>query len=211
MISYLLFLPLFSLSYLCSEVICIFFELQCHRSFPLLEFPHKQIRPSSFQKNYLSIFLSILYFIGSFFYTHPTELIISWIFITLMVFISFMDYQQHIIPDRILLPIAGAALLLTPLLSSPLTDRVLAGVAGGGFFLLLAVITRGGIGGGDIKLLFVLGLCLGSDRLLTATLLGFIAGGIASAALLLTKTKKAGQMIAYGPYFAISAILVLFT
>ena len=205
----LLLLTLFALSFVCSKIIYALFELECHIVSELLEYPAKLLSEHSPGKKLLPIALFIFYLLSTCIFNHPAELALAWLFITLMIFISFMDYQQHIIPDQILLPVAAAALLLTPFLAAPLTDRLIAATAGGGFFLLLAIITRGGIGGGDIKLLFVLGLWLGSERLLTATLLGFIAGGIASAILLLTKTKKAGQMIAYGPYFAISAILAL--
>lgn len=206
----LLLLTLFALSFVCSKIIYALFELECHVLSELLEYPAKLLSEHPAEKKLLTIALFVFYFLSAGSFQHPAELALAWLFITLMIFITFIDYQQHIIPDRILLPAAVAALLLTPLLSSPLTDRMIAAAAGGAVFLLLAIITRGGIGGGDIKLLFVLGLWLGSDRLLTATLLGFIAGGIASAILLLTKAKKAGQMIAYGPYFAISAILTLF-
>ena len=75
--------------------------------------------------------------------------------------------------------------------------------------MLLAIVTRGGIGGGDVKLIASLGIWLGPEKLLTAAAMGLIAGGGAAALLLLAKKKSRGSFFAYGPYFALSGFLVL--
>ena len=95
-----------------------------------------------------------------------------------------------------------------PLLPLPAGNHLMAAFAGGIAFLLLAILTGGGIGGGDIKLIFVLGLWLGAHKLLAVILLGFFLGGLAALLLLLTGKKKRRDFLAYGPYFAGSAILL---
>jgi Type IV leader peptidase family. len=76
-------------------------------------------------------------------------------------------------------------------------------------FLFLAFISKGAIGGGDIKLIAALGLWLGIKALLTVIIYGSVAGGIAALFLLLLKKTTRKQFLAYGPYFALSAIGVL--
>ena len=80
--------------------------------------------------------------------------------------------------------------------------------AGFAVFLVLAVATRGGIGGGDIKLIAALGLWLGTDQLLTVACTGMILGGVAALLLLVTKRRKRGEMFAYGPYFTVAALVL---
>lgn len=56
--------------------------------------------------------------------------------------------------------------------------------------MLLAILTRGGIGGGDIKLIAALGIWLGTDNLLTVTCIGLLTGGVFAFLLLISKRKK---------------------
>ncbi len=122
------------------------------------------------------------------------------------------DWEQHVIFDRMLLPCAILGLVFTCLTGSfpgDLMNHVLAGLAGGAVFLLLAILTRGGIGGGDVKLMAVLGLWFGTQSLLTIAMTGIILAGLVALVLLLTKQKGRLDYIAYGPYFALAAILTI--
>ena len=116
------------------------------------------------------------------------------------------DFEQQVIFDKILFVFGVFGFLSIALLGSPIFNHVLAAVVGGGFFLLLAILTHGGIGGGDIKLVFVLGLWCGTELLINILFLGFISSGLVALVLFLARKKKRGEFIAYGPYFALSAI-----
>ena len=83
------------------------------------------------------------------------------------------DFEQHLIFDKMQLPFAVLALVFM-CLSGQIGNYLLAATAGGISFLLLALLTRGAIGGGDIKLIFVLGLWLGMEKLLQIVAGGFI-------------------------------------
>lgn len=118
------------------------------------------------------------------------------------------DFEQYVIFDKMLLPFGIIAFPMIFFMELPLLDHLASAFAGGGLFLLLAILTRGGIGGGDIKLIFVLGLWLGSRLLMGTVILGFCLGGLAALFLLLTKQKKRKEFFAYGPYFSAAAIFL---
>jgi leader peptidase (prepilin peptidase)/N-methyltransferase len=180
----------------------------CH-STSILEKPEKL--SGSHTKRKISLFCLLFFFYSLSYYltVDLLHLVILWVFITFMIFISIMDFEQQIILDKILFLLLLLALCFSPFLPALFFNRLLAAIIGGSILLFLAILTKGGIGGGDIKLLFVLGLWLGTDKLLVTLFFGFISSGLISALLLLGKIKKPKDTIAYGPYFALSAIAAL--
>ena len=124
--------------------------------------------------------------------------------------IIFTDFEQYVIFDRMLLPFALIGILAAINLNLPVTDRILAAIFGGGIFLLIAIISRGGIGGGDIKLVAVLGIWLGVENLLNVVIIACVGGGIVALILILTGKKSRQSYFAYGPYFALAAMWILY-
>jgi leader peptidase (prepilin peptidase)/N-methyltransferase len=82
-------------------------------------------------------------------------------------------------------------------------------LAGGGLLLLIAVLSRGGMGGGDVKFSFVLGIWLGWPDILLALFLSFVIGGVAGAWLLVTGSRGRKEMIPFGPFICVGALLAL--
>ena len=140
-------------------------------------------------------------------YVHLAKLVFLMIFQYFMVLYTWTDLEQRVIFDRMLIPFAVIGLISVPLLDRVLTDHLMAAAVGGIVFLVLAVLTKGGIGGGDIKLVAALGLWLGSDMLMTVVIAGIVLGGMAALIMLATGKRKKGDFFAYGPYFTISALL----
>ena len=138
----------------------------------------------------------------------PRSLAFLLVFQFFLILYTVTDLEQQVIFDRMLAPFALIGLLSLPLLGRVASDHLLAALAGGGVFLALAIATRGGIGGGDIKLIAALGLWLGTDQLLTVVCTGMILGGVAALLLLVTKRRKRGEMFAYGPYFTVAALVL---
>ena len=120
--------------------------------------------------------------------------------------IIFTDFEQYVIFDKMLIPFAIIGVVEIVHLNLPIFDRIIAAVFGGGIFLLVSILTGGGIGGGDIKLVAVLGLWLGTENLLNVVLTACIGGGICAGIMILTKQKNRKSYFAYGPYFALAAI-----
>ena len=119
------------------------------------------------------------------------------------------DFEQQIILNEIVFVFALIGLCYVLHLHLSLKVHLLASIGGGLLFLFLACISNGAIGGGDIKLIASLGLWLGWKSLLSVFLYGAIAGGITAFILLLTKRIKRNEFLAYGPYFALSAIGIM--
>lgn len=202
-------LTLFSLTYGIGQALAALMQQLFNRTIAILDKPAKLLASSRKREVLLLFSLFFLYVLTAPFSASPAELIIHWVFITFMVFISLMDFEQQVILDKVLLSLLCCALVFSPFLPGFFFNRLLAALMGGGLLLLLAVLTKGGIGGGDIKLLFVLGLWLGTEKLLLVLFLGFLGGGLVSAILLLSKIKKRTDTLAYGPYFSLAAILAL--
>ena len=132
----------------------------------------------------------------------------------LLIAITYWDLREQLIYRRHLLPLAlcglAAALLSAPegQLMARAFDSLLAAAAGFLSFLLLAVLTGGGIGGGDIKLMGALGLWLGTEKLLLVALAGCLLGGLFALLALLTGRKKRGEAIPYAPGFTLAALVI---
>ncbi len=171
----------------------------------------QEVVPWSHKKRKVALFSALFpfYYLSYFFSPDWQAFLPTGVLITFMVLISIMDFEQQIILDWVLLFPLLFALLLSGFFSVSLLDRLYAAFIGGSIMLILAILTKGGIGGGDIKLIFVIGLWLGLDSLLLTLAAGFLSGGLSAALLLMCKMKKLKDTIAYGPYFALWAIIAL--
>jgi leader peptidase (prepilin peptidase)/N-methyltransferase len=202
-------LLIFILTLLLSKILAMVMQVCLQQAVSLLAKP-ENIRKNRTRRGISLFFLLFpLYVLSYYVAADIQKLFLLWIFIAFMVFISIMDFEQQIILDKVVLCLLLAALVFAACLPETFINRLFAALAGGAVFLLLAVITKGGIGGGDIKLIFALGLWLGADKLLFTVLFGCLSAGVISVLLLLGKIKKPQDTIAYGPYFALSAIIAL--
>ncbi len=130
---------------------------------------------------------------------------------TCLLIVSFIDLAHKIIPDVITLPgiVAGlfASLLLTPV---SLGSAVLGVCLGGGLFFLVAVVSRGGMGGGDIKLIAMIGAFLGWQAVLVTIFLSSLSGAVAGLGLMVLKKKGRKDPLPFGPFLALGALLAMF-
>jgi leader peptidase (prepilin peptidase)/N-methyltransferase len=129
---------------------------------------------------------------------------------TSLLIVSFIDLAYRIIPDVITLPgiIAG---LLASTLATPigLGSALLGAVIGGGLFLLIAIVSRGGMGGGDIKLTAMIGAFLGWQGVFVTIFLAALSGAVSGLFLLLIKKKGRKDALPFGPFLALGALLSL--
>lgn len=154
---------------------------------------------------------AILFTISPWLVGWSKELIIAWTLISLLMIIFVSDLTYMIIPDKVLLffaPVFIIERIFIPL--EPWWDMLIG--SGVGFLLLyvIAVVSKGGMGGGDIKLYAVIGIVLGWKLVLLsfffATIIGTIIGLISKA---FGKIKK-GKPMPFGPSIVIGTLLSYF-
>ena len=139
------------------------------------------------------------------------ELVVAILFMSLLVIITVSDIAYMLIPDKVLLPFAVVFLVLrlvVPL--DPWWDSLAGAVVGFSILLLIAVVSKGGMGGGDIKLFFLIGLVLGCMQTLLTLFLAAVIGSIVGIVIL----KKSGQgrktPVPFGPSIALAAVITYF-
>ncbi|NLJ78711.1 MAG: prepilin peptidase, partial [Tissierellia bacterium] len=129
---------------------------------------------------------------------------------------SMIDLRYQIIPDPFNIMILAMGVLHRIIISAQLgmfssvMDNFLGLIISGSIFLLLATISKGGMGGGDVKLIAVLGFILGLRRSLLNMFLSFILGAIISIFLLLFKIKDRKDAIPFGPFICLAFMITLF-
>lgn len=127
---------------------------------------------------------------------------------TFLIGITFIDIDHQLILDKVLIGLAITGVITNLSITSVAAgDMVAAALTGGGIFLLIAIVTKGGMGGGDIKFVAALGLWLGLKLTLLTILLSFLVGGLGSGLLLLTRLKRRKDFIPFGPFIAASALI----
>ena len=127
-----------------------------------------------------------------------------------LILISLIDYKTQIIPDGLVGTIAVSGVLYN-LLYVPhgVLDMLFGGAVGFAVMLLIFLISRGGMGGGDVKLSAAVGLWLGMEGTLLFLLLAFIMGGIISIMLLVSGVKSKGDAIPFGPFLCLAAFVTV--
>ena len=146
----------------------------------------------------------------------PLALAFTLLFVSAMIVITFIDFDHMIIPDRITIP--GMAIGLAAAFLGGAVDPVQALVgmlAGGGGLLALAVAYRAatgrdGLGGGDIKLLGMVGAFLGPVGAFLTILVGSVAGTLFACGLMLGRGASRTAELPFGTFLAPGAVLVLF-
>jgi leader peptidase (prepilin peptidase) / N-methyltransferase len=140
----------------------------------------------------------------------------AFIFVSALILITFIDIDHQIIPDVISLPGIPICFLLSVfLMKLPLLEAALGLLIGGGSLYLIAVLyelatKREGMGGGDIKLLAMMGAFLGWKSLLFILLVSSLVGAVVGIAVMLAKGGDMKYAVPFGPFLSIAATAYLF-
>ena len=156
----------------------------------------------------------------------------SFLFVAALVTISFIDLQHKIIPDVISLPgillgvivsiipfsqvsWLGAIVSTRPFSDVSWLDSLIGAIGGGGFLFLVAVIFeritgKEGMGGGDVKLLAMIGAWMGWRSLPLSILLASLSGIIIGGGALFLSGKGYRVRIPFGPFLSLGALIYFF-
>ena len=120
------------------------------------------------------------------------------------------DVLAYRVPNVITYPAILAAILIGMTVPDANKADVWAGgLITGGTFLAMAIVTRGGMGMGDVKLAFFVGFALGLTFGIISLLITAIAGGAIAVVLMVTRLRSRRDPIPYAPFIALGALYVL--
>lgn len=138
------------------------------------------------------------------------------LFSSALVVITFIDIEHQIIPDEISLPGIVIGFLLSFFLKEPgWIDSLFGILLGGGSLLLVAygyqkLTGKDGMGGGDIKLLAMMGAFLGWKAVPFIIFSSSMIGSVVGVSIMLLQKKDSKLAIPFGPYLAFGAMLYIF-
>jgi leader peptidase (prepilin peptidase)/N-methyltransferase len=143
------------------------------------------------------------------------------LFITILV----IDWEKGLILNRLVYPSMIVALLFSiflhgevsvfalgssiMLLPPAIAQAAIGGAVGFGLALLVVVLSRGGMGWGDVKMAALIGLVVGFPLVFFTLIMAAILGGVVAVILLLLKKKRRKETIPFGPSLSVATIVTL--
>jgi leader peptidase (prepilin peptidase)/N-methyltransferase len=144
------------------------------------------------------------------------KFLIFFIFTAVLIVITFIDLDHQIIPDIITLPgIPIFFLAAIFLIKIPWLEALLGLLIGGGVLFTIALVyelisKREGMGGGDIKLLAMIGGFLGWKSLMFILLFSSFSGAIVGITAMIIKKQDMKYAVPFGPFLSAAAVAYLF-
>lgn len=183
--------PLFSWLFLGGK--CRYCKEKISVQYPIVEFANMTIWILMFAKFGLSL----------------QFLLISILFSLLLV-LTIIDIYHMILPDSLVICTLIISVLYTVFVRQQYLDSLFGLLVGGGFFLLIVLLSKGAaMGWGDVKLMAVLGILLGFKPAILACGAAFIIGAVVSVILLMNKKVGGKTAVPFGPFICIGAVISL--
>ena len=173
----------------------------------------------------------LLFFLSYWRFELTAEFAITALWCCVFLVIIFIDWEHKLILNRITYPAALVGLVIlgidtisadwsvltyikfhwpeSGVLNIDILNGIIAGAVGFAFFFIVFLINPRGMGMGDIKLAFLIGLATGLPLVAVALLIGILAGGLAAIVFILLMKKGRKDVIPYGTFLAIGPIISL--
>src|SRR5512139_3354827 len=138
------------------------------------------------------------------------------LFVAALIVVTVIDLYHQIIPDVISLPGIGVGLLASLILPQlTFFDSLKGLILGGGSLFVVATLyqwlfKREGMGGGDVKLLAMIGAFLGWRAVILTILLSSLIGSVTGIFIMVLKGKNFKYAIPFGPFLSMGAVVALF-
>lgn len=142
--------------------------------------------------------------------------LVFFVFTAVLIVITFIDLDHQIIPDILTLPgIPLFFLAAVFIVKVPWLEALIGLLVGGGVLFIIAFVyelisKREGMGGGDIKLLAMIGGFLGWKSLVFILLFSSLTGAIIGIAVMTIKKQDMKYAIPFGPFLSAAAIAYIF-
>jgi len=188
----------------------------------------------SFRYPLIEFMVGLLYVSIYVHFVFLNEVLFYWVLSSLLVVISFVDLDYFVIPNRITLPGICAGVVLGPVLGVYLLTDLLLGLFIGGAVLYsvasayevyllfrgqidfaefrhcLSTMSFHGLGGGDVKLLAMLGAFLGWQAVMPIVFMASLSGTVVALPRYIMGRGSVGHAIPFGPFLSLGALLYLF-
>jgi leader peptidase (prepilin peptidase)/N-methyltransferase len=144
------------------------------------------------------------------------EAVVYFCFMAALLVISFIDIDHQIVPDCISLPAIPIGLVSSFILPSiHFSESVIGMFVGGGILYSIAwsyqlITGKEGMGGGDIKLLAMIGAFIGWKGVLVVIFIASATGALAGIFLMLIARKNLKYAVPFGPFLSLGAIVYVF-
>jgi leader peptidase (prepilin peptidase)/N-methyltransferase len=137
------------------------------------------------------------------------------LFACAMVALFSIDLEHKLLPNVITLPGIAAGLAFSLVFPPGIVDSVIGVVAGYGSLWLVATAwelfaKKEAMGGGDLKMLAMVGAFLGWQGVVITFFVGFMVGGFFSGLLLAARKVRLASQIPFGTFLAIGAMVASF-
>ena len=147
-------------------------------------------------------------------YIHLSALIVltaGLIFSSLLIVLTVIDFEHQILPDKLTLGGLAAGLIISFFRSDITVIYSLAGIlAAGGLLFLIALLSKGGMGGGDIKMMAMVGSFTGPIIAVSATFLGAIIALVAHLPGIISGKTGMKTKLPFGPFLALASLILWF-
>lgn len=155
----------------------------------------------------VEIITALLFLLVHWNFAWTVQTLAGCIFTSVLVVVSFTDIEKGIIPDLITYPAAIVGLILS-FYTIGIKEALLGALLFSAAFFIVALVSRGGMGGGDIKLAAVIGAFVGLPGIFLVFVISSLLGGFWAIRLLLQGKASRKTAIKFGPFLAVAAWLV---
>ena len=157
----------------------------------------------------IEIITALLLLAGFFKFGLTFDFLVYFVLAPTLVIITVVDIKHQIIPDVITLP--GLALgLAAGSYSIGYANSFMGFLLGCGLFYLLAVLSNGGMGGGDIKYIAAAGAFVGWQKVLLIIFIGAVLGTFVGLFQIGFQKKTRKNIIPFGPLLSVATLITLF-
>ena len=157
----------------------------------------------------IEIITALLLLVGFFKFGLTFDFLVYFVLAPTLVIITVVDIKHQIIPDVITLP--GLALgLAAGSYSIGYANSFMGFLLGCGLFYLLAILSNGGMGGGDIKYIAAAGAFVGWQKVLLIIFIGAVLGTFVGLFQIGFQKKTRKNIIPFGPLLALATLITLF-
>jgi len=157
----------------------------------------------------IEIITALLLLAGFFKFGLTFDFLVYFVLAPTLVIITVVDIKHQIIPDVITLP--GLALgLAAGSYSIGYANSFMGFLLGCGLFYLLAVLSNGGMGGGDIKYIAAAGAFVGWQKVLLIIFIGAVLGTFIGLFQIGFQKKTRKNIIPFGPLLSVATLITLF-